>query len=279
MDPNDSIATHISKIEDLVRKLKDLGEILSPSMVITKILMTLPPSYGHFNSAWESTAANDQTMENLTSRLMIEEARINKHNNESSTESGAFVARNALQKNLNQKRQGKCHRCNKFGHWRRECPENKKERLEPNNGRHENRSLHAHNSWENESEALVSESFANEIALFSSAKYGNGWFLDSGASDHMSNRREWFKVLRMLSVPIPVRIGDGKFIYAYGRGEIDILVFDGERWNNKRLLDVLFIPDIQLQLISLSATLDKNYTFSANRQQCFLKRNERIVAV
>lgn len=50
-DPRDDIATHISKMEDLVRKLKDLDVVINDGMVITKILMTLPHGYKHFTSA------------------------------------------------------------------------------------------------------------------------------------------------------------------------------------------------------------------------------------
>jgi len=42
MDPNDNRAGHISKAENLSRQLKQLGEPISDSMLITKILMTLP---------------------------------------------------------------------------------------------------------------------------------------------------------------------------------------------------------------------------------------------
>lgn len=45
-------------------------------MVVTKILMTLPSNYAHFNTAWESMAEAQQTMIKLTQRLMMEEARL-----------------------------------------------------------------------------------------------------------------------------------------------------------------------------------------------------------
>ena len=74
--PEDNMAVHISKLRNLVRQLKHLGEVVSDKMVIAKVLSTLPSELGHFHSAWESTAAVDQTIENLTSRLSNEELRI-----------------------------------------------------------------------------------------------------------------------------------------------------------------------------------------------------------
>lgn len=76
-DPTDSIADHISKLEDLVQRLKELKEPVSDSMLITKILMTLPSEYGHFHSAWESTASADRTLQKLSARLMVAETCIN----------------------------------------------------------------------------------------------------------------------------------------------------------------------------------------------------------
>jgi len=60
-------------------------------MVPTRILMILPPSFSNFTSAWESTSKENETMENLTSRLLIEEARIEAQN--ASETSDALVAR------------------------------------------------------------------------------------------------------------------------------------------------------------------------------------------
>ena len=75
MDQNDNIAQHISKLENLSRQLKQLGEPISDSMLITKILMTLPENYKHFYSAWDSIPTENKTLSNLTSRLMVEETR------------------------------------------------------------------------------------------------------------------------------------------------------------------------------------------------------------
>ncbi|CAI6355435.1 unnamed protein product [Macrosiphum euphorbiae] len=73
MDPKDNIAGHTSKLENLSRQLKQLGEPISESMLITKVLMTLPESYRHFYSTWDSMNSANRTLEQLTARLMVEE--------------------------------------------------------------------------------------------------------------------------------------------------------------------------------------------------------------
>lgn len=48
---SDDIATYIAKLEDIAHRLKLMGETISDSMIITKILMTLLAGYKHFVSA------------------------------------------------------------------------------------------------------------------------------------------------------------------------------------------------------------------------------------
>lgn len=75
MDPVGSMAGHISKLENLSKQMKQLGKSMSQSMLITKILMTLSKTYIHFYSVWDSML-DAKNFENLTSRLMVEEARL-----------------------------------------------------------------------------------------------------------------------------------------------------------------------------------------------------------
>ena len=61
MAHGDSIPQHIAKIENLARQLKDIDQGISETMIMAKILSTLPSKYNAFVSAWESVAAANQT--------------------------------------------------------------------------------------------------------------------------------------------------------------------------------------------------------------------------
>ena len=51
-ESSDDLATHISKVEGIAERLKQLGEHVPDSMIMTKILNT--SEFNHFASAWES---------------------------------------------------------------------------------------------------------------------------------------------------------------------------------------------------------------------------------
>jgi len=70
---SDDITTHVSRLKDLAHHLQVLSEKIPDSMIITKVLMTLPSSYKHFISAWDSTRSDDRILANLVFRLTIEE--------------------------------------------------------------------------------------------------------------------------------------------------------------------------------------------------------------
>lgn len=133
-DSTHDIATHISTLEGMVHKLKVTGVTIEESMLITKILMTLPPQYQHFSSAWDSTAADQQTLINLTNRLMIEESRfgIQNVNLNEVAKSEAMMAKGAVPKQQQsqgdkkksqkrKKQRGKCFNCGSTKHYRDQC--------------------------------------------------------------------------------------------------------------------------------------------------------------
>ena len=82
--------------------------------------MTLPQEFSHFHSAWESSTKADRTMENLLSRLMVEESRINVHEDYNSA--ALTAKKNARKvKPTNKTIPGKCFLCKKPGHWKKDC--------------------------------------------------------------------------------------------------------------------------------------------------------------
>lgn len=84
--------------------------------------------------------------------------------------------------------------------------------------------------------------------------------MDSGATDHMSNNCSWFNTYNEFQEALPVRIADGKRIFARGSGDINIRAFDGAEWKRKHLSNVLYVPELKYNLFSLGAALDKGMT-------------------
>lgn len=70
----DTMAQHVSKVESLAKQLRETGEKLSDTAIITKILSTLPSTYRSLRQAWLSLDESNQTIQNLTSRLIDEES-------------------------------------------------------------------------------------------------------------------------------------------------------------------------------------------------------------
>ncbi|KMQ84228.1 copia protein [Lasius niger] len=59
------VATNISKLQNVVHRLKALNQDISDEMVIAKILSILPEYYRHFVSAWESTMDKEKNAAKL----------------------------------------------------------------------------------------------------------------------------------------------------------------------------------------------------------------------
>lgn len=81
------------------------------------------------------------------------------------------------------------------------------------------------------------------------------------------------------SSPKLIRVGNGDLIPALGEGNINILAFNSKKWIDKFLTKVLYVPEIHLNLFSMSRTLEKGYTLESNEKRCVLKRDGDIVAV
>ncbi|KAJ8892363.1 hypothetical protein PR048_004943 [Dryococelus australis] len=97
------LVTHVSKLDNLVFRLKILGNDIPENMLISRILTTLPERYSYFNSAWESTPVESKTVANLTARLIAKE----KTSADSRTETDV-VAFKAVMK--------KCYKCGSDKH-------------------------------------------------------------------------------------------------------------------------------------------------------------------
>lgn len=272
-DPAHDIATHISTLQSMVQNLTAVGVTIDDNALITKILMTLPLEYRHFLPAWDSTAASERTLINLTNRLMVEENRCGLQSlnlNEVKT-SEALLARGAgasnkqyqkhQKKSGKSKQKGKCFKCGSTQHYKRDCKATVSSEKTQSTSKDEDKD----------------KAFFGNIV--EDLPRDDAWYHDTGATSHMSKRRDWFVTYNELKEPIKVTLGNGDVMLAIGRGELNILSYDGSNWIEKTMKNVLYAPGLYANLFSSTAAMDNGHTTWSDKERFKMFDGEKLVAV
>lgn len=193
---------------------------------------------------------------------------------------------------------GKCFICDESGHWKRDCPTKKRREMVNEKGSawtgkkgealiamarpRSQRKVHCKKDNGSSKTSGKCEAFITLVEAVTASSVVarcTDWFLDSGASDHMTFRRDWFVEFEEIVPLMKVRIGNGSHIFARGQGSINVLAFNGMEWVEKHLSNVLYVPDIHLNLFSQNTALDKGLQLIANSEKCEFKKGNETVAI
>lgn len=264
MNPSDSMAQHISKVESLAQQLKDSGEEISGMAIITKIISTLPSKYRSVRQAWLSLDSAQQTIQNLTARLMDEEASLtSEEQNEV-----ALVAAQVKEKpgksfnNENKSAENKkhrfiCYNCNKRGHFAKDC------RAKKSNQNQQSNML-----------AFHVEENANLIE-----SYDDVWLLDSGASVHMTFRKDFFFNLELFNDENQriVKLGNQQSLKVCGIGTVLIKKLINGQWEENILKEVIYVPDLRRNLFSEGAIMRLKYVITKRNTSALIYKDNNVV--
>ena len=151
-----------------------------------------------------------------------------------------------------------CEQCQKMGHHQRICKSNTQEKIVTQvNLQQKNVAQVA--DEEQEEQLFVASCFA---IYHSSEK----WLIDSGCTNHMTFDRDLFKELDT-SVASKVKIGNGEYIAVKGKGTVAIESISG----TKLIKDVLFVPNISQNLLSVGQLIQKGFKVIFETNQCLIK--------
>lgn len=139
MAANDSVVQHVAKVQNMARQLTDVGEVVSETAVMAKILGSLPAKFGALITAWDSVEPISQTIHKLQERLIKEENRLsqdeevsnalatvtNKKKGNTSTERKIYSKPRANSpstgKEMRATETRDCFYCKKVGHIKKFC--------------------------------------------------------------------------------------------------------------------------------------------------------------
>ena len=160
-----------------------------------------------------------------------------------------------------------CWNCGEKGHMSKECP---KKRANKGKGKkqHNNYASSSRNNDDDYSEQLfVMQHMVNAMTADVHASE-DVWYVDSGASNHMTSRGEWFRDLKELNAPGYVETGDDTAHPIAHIGKVPLNMQDGKV---KYLADVLHVPNITKNLVSVGQMIEQGLQVRFNPNGCFVE--------
>ena len=296
MNPSDTVAQHVAKVENLARHIKDTGETISDTAVITKIIGTLPIKYRNFRQAWLSTPEDKQTLTNLTARLLDEEACLT--SNEQKENAMVVLSKanreNKIFKNkkefIKKKSDTTCYNCQKKGHFASECKAPKKSKITCYNCQkkgHYASECKAPKKPNGNKQNFSKEKQQGNLTAFSvnkeemdmNIKTEDTWIMDSGSSSHMSYRREFFETLDESTKDVKVFLGDNRQLDVKGIGRIKIQKLINNKWFNSVIENVFFVPELKKNLFSEGIITKKGMKIVKEGNKVTIYAEKKIVAI
>ncbi|KAL4290711.1 hypothetical protein GQ457_14G023780 [Hibiscus cannabinus] len=141
----------------------------------------------------------------------------------------------------------KCSKCNQLGHEAVICRSNL-QKLEE-----------VHIADQDEEDRM----FVATCLLTKSSS--ESWLIDSGCTNHMTPDKTLFKDLKLSKVT-KVRIGNGDYISVKGSGTVAVTTSSG----TKTISDVLYVPEIDQNLLSVGQLLEKGFKVTFEDFYCLI---------
>ena len=295
MKESETIKEYSNKLLGIANKIKLLGSDFADSRIVEKILVTVPERYEASIASLENTkdlskitlaevlhALQAQEQRRLMRQDRVVEGALPAKHHEVDESKKDFFKKNqpaSSENSANNQNKGKdkkknyppCHHCGKKGHapfrcWRRpdakcnKCNQIGHEAVICPNKNHHDEGAQIANQ-EEEDQLFVA-------TCFLSSESSESWLIDSGCTNHMTYDKTLFKDLKPTNVS-KVRIGNGGYIPVKGKGTVAISTCSGI----KLISDVLYVPNIDQNLLSVGQLIKKGFKVSFEHQHCFIYDN------
>lgn len=269
MPERGSMAEHLSEITLLHNRLAGIGETMTDHWLVSIILSSLPESYNALIMSLESRPEDELSLDFVRGRLLDEWRR--RCGGDSRGGGGAEQPQRALQTGTKSKQ--KCHYCGKEGHFKRDCRKWMQDQQRKGDGREDA----GRNFGRSKPKANIAKEESEVCFSVRPMKADERWYLDSGCTSHMTG-----DVSKLVSVnesrKQTICLADGNKVLSEGFGDCRVNTCDGSGDPvNLKLKNVLLVPDLKNNLLSVSKIADEGYDVTFSESECLIKKNESVI--
>ena len=127
----------------------------------------------------------------------------------------------------------------------------------------------------------MSPSFSSEFALKvdDSNSVGEDWWVDSGASEHMSFDENDFINYKEFDEKVRINLADNSFLLAHGKGDVNLRLYDVKRKVDVTLENTLYVPDIKNRLFSISSAVEDGGSITISKDSVILNKNGKSAEI
>ncbi|KAL5772607.1 hypothetical protein ACOSQ2_012531 [Xanthoceras sorbifolium] len=251
MSESTSVTEHINTLNTLFSQLTSLGHKIEPNERAELLLQSLPDSYDQLIINLTNNILTDYLVFDDIAAAILEEENRRKNKEDRlansqqaealtvmrgrSTECGPSGSQNQGRSKSRSKKSMKCYNCGKRGHLKKDCWNLNKKNSSPQ------RNI---SSTSYDGNALCCEAATTYEGR---KRFTDVWIMDSGASFHMTSRREWFHHYENFSGE-PVYSCNDHALKIVGIGTIKLKMYDG---TVHTIQEVRHVEGIKKNLLSL----------------------------
>jgi len=155
---------------------------------------------------------------------------------------------------------GKCAYCKKKGHYKAKCRKMKHDLKEKGEDRSEKKSAEALHVKIARAESDDNDEhihlFMAQMLQEQKAKVAERWIVDLGASLSMTSNCKWLANYHKLSKPKKIWMGDERYIYTVGIGQVKITMHQKAIY---LVQNVYYISDLNGNLLSVSYLVNRKH--------------------